>query len=122
MIIVVQLTAQMYHIVTPNVSGTYFNVRIQVNQSEGHAAFYCNPSWGGQPDSENHIAFAGNAVWETGIVLQAVLVGIDNDVSQGSCLHVKGSKHMSSILDCILVGKMLAKCASKAPQASSLLL
>ena len=67
-----QLTAQMYHIVTPSVSGTYFNVRIQLNQSEGHAALYCNPSWGGQPDPDSQIAFAGNAVWETGTPLQAV--------------------------------------------------
>ena len=67
-----QVTAKLYHIVTPTMAGTYFNVRIQINQSEGHVGFYYNPSWGGQPDADSDIAFAGNAVWETGMLLRTV--------------------------------------------------
>lgn len=66
----VQATAQVYRIVTPQSSGLYYNVRIQLNQSEGHAGFYCNPSWGGQPNSESDIAQPGNAVWQTGVQQQ----------------------------------------------------
>ncbi|KAL0054583.1 hypothetical protein WJX82_011192 [Trebouxia sp. C0006] len=58
-------TAQMYRIITPNPSGVYYNVRIQVNQTEGHVGFYCNPSWGGQPQTGSTIAQSGNAVWQT---------------------------------------------------------
>ena len=63
-----QATAQTYRIVTPQASGVYYNVRIQVNQTTGHVGFYCNPSWGGQPDTDSDIAQPGNAVWQTGTV------------------------------------------------------
>lgn len=63
-----QATAQMYRIIAPNPSGVYYNVRIQVNQTEGHVGFYCNPSWGGQPQTGSTIAQSGNAVWQTGML------------------------------------------------------
>jgi len=63
-----QATAQTYRIITPNPSGVYYNVRIQVNQTAGHVGFYCNPSWGGQPQTGSNIAQSGNAVWQTGIL------------------------------------------------------
>lgn len=58
-------TAQTYRIITPNPSGVYYNVRIQVNQTAGHVGFYCNPSWGGQPQTGSNIAQSGNAIWQT---------------------------------------------------------
>lgn len=58
-------TAQTYRIVTPQASGVYYNVRIQLNQTAGHVGFYCNPSWGGQPDADSDVAQPGNAVWQT---------------------------------------------------------
>ena len=61
-----QATAQTYRIITPNPSGVYYNVRIQVNQTAGHVGFYCNPSWGGQPQTGSNIAQSGNAIWQTG--------------------------------------------------------
>lgn len=61
-----QATAQQYVITTPNVSGTYFNVRIQLEQTEGHVGFYCNPQWGGQPEAGDTIASRNNAIWQTG--------------------------------------------------------
>ena len=62
----VQVTLQVYRIVPPVLPGVSYNVRIQLETSQGHAAFYCNPSWGGQPDESNTIAQPKNAVWETG--------------------------------------------------------
>ncbi|KAL0029738.1 hypothetical protein WJX79_006611 [Trebouxia sp. C0005] len=58
-------TAQTFRIITPNPSGVYYNVRIQVNQTAGHVGFYCNPSWGGQPQTGSNVAQSGNAVWQT---------------------------------------------------------
>ncbi len=39
-----------------------------MNQTAGHVGFYCNPSWGGQPQTGSNIAQSGNAVWQTGIL------------------------------------------------------
>lgn len=63
------MTLQRYNIIPPVLLGVYYNVRIQLESSQGHAAFYCNPSWGGQPDESNTIAQPKNAVWETGAVV-----------------------------------------------------
>ena len=82
-----QTTTRIYHIVTPRVAGTYFNVRIQINQSEGHVGFYYNPSWGGQPDADSDIAFAGNAVWGTGMLLRTVLTALLSIVQFLSTCH-----------------------------------
>ncbi|KAL3156343.1 hypothetical protein ABBQ38_000661 [Trebouxia sp. C0009 RCD-2024] len=60
-----EVTLQRYNIIPPVLLGVYYNVRIQLESSQGHAAFYCNPSWGGQPDESNTIAQPKNAVWET---------------------------------------------------------
>lgn len=65
----VQVTLQTYRIIPPVLSGVFYNVRIQLESSSGHASFYCNPSWGGQPDETNTIAQPQNAVWETGMVV-----------------------------------------------------
>lgn len=59
-------TGQQYTITTPPVTGAYYNVRIQLNQTLGHVGFYCNPSWGGQPNQANTVAQLGNSVWQTG--------------------------------------------------------
>ena len=71
-----QATAQTYRIITPNPSGVYYNVRIQVNQTAGHVGFYCNPSWGGQPQTGSTIAQSGNAVWQTGILSVSECTGL----------------------------------------------
>lgn len=65
----VQVTLQIYNIIPPVLLGVYYNVRIQLESTQGLAGFYCNPSWGGQPDETNTIAQPKNAVWETGIVV-----------------------------------------------------
>ena len=63
-----QATGQQYTITTPPVTGAYYNVRIQLNQSLGHVGFYCNPGWGGQPNQANTVAQLGNSVWQTGLI------------------------------------------------------
>ena len=68
-----QVTLQTYGIITPIVSGVNFNVRIRLESSEGHAGFYCNPSWGGQPDESSTIAQPKNAVWYTGVIASVPL-------------------------------------------------
>ncbi|KAL3132029.1 hypothetical protein ABBQ32_008648 [Trebouxia sp. C0010 RCD-2024] len=60
-----EVTLQIYNIIPPVLLGVYYNVRIQLESTQGLAGFYCNPSWGGQPDETNTIAQPKNAVWET---------------------------------------------------------
>lgn len=68
-----QVTLQAYRIIPPVLSGVNFNVRIQLESSEGHVGFYCNPSWGGQPDESSTIAQSKNAVWYTGVIASVQL-------------------------------------------------
>lgn len=68
-----QVTLQTYRIIPPVLSGVNYNVRIQLESSEGHAGFYCNPSWGGQPDESSTIAQPKNAIWYTGVTASVPL-------------------------------------------------
>ena len=68
-----QVTLQTYRIIPPVGSGAKYNVRIQLVSSEGHAGFYCNPSWGGQPDEGSTLAQPQNAVWYTGAISSFLL-------------------------------------------------